>query len=295
MRKSLAVVAAALVLSAGTVSMPCLPGALGADPPPKPPRVKANDPLEGFYVTWEEGSEGSGPAIRDPSDEWESDVRYEYEYACGWTADSATLRIPCASRKDAVECGTEGLKYLVTSTYPDGTTSEGVQCVEKGETEPALGLDDVQRAFEQVPLPESDVYVQPVSGNAIVNKLAVFSAGTDTGGFRKDLTLLGTDIELLIKPAEWTWDPGDNSGTFTTEWPGRRWEEGLSEDTLVGRTYEQPSTGGTYPITVDTTWQAWFRLKGDTGWTVVPDYVTVEGDPFNLRVMELRAYLELTD
>jgi hypothetical protein len=185
MRRSLAVVVTAVVLSAGTVSVPYLPGALGADPPPTPAAVEAeaSDPADGIYVGVEVESEGSGPAIRDPSDEWESDIRYEYEYACGWTADSATLRIPCASRKDAVECGTEGLKYLVTSTYPDGTTSEGVQCVEKGETEPALGLDDVQRAFEQVPLPESDVYVQPVSGNAIVNKLAVFSAGTEWPGW----------------------------------------------------------------------------------------------------------------
>ncbi len=133
------------------------------------------------------------------------------------------------------------------------------------------------RAFERVPLPESEVVVQPPGGETLVGLDTIFS--TDADEFSETVTLLGRSVELDIAPSSYAWSHGDDSGQ-TTDWPGARWTRGGSASGYITHVYEDTARLAT---SVDTTWSARYRV-GNGPWQEVPGTVTIEGEAAPLRV-----------
>ncbi len=140
----------------------------------------------------------------------------------------------------------------------------------------------VQRAFERVPLPDSDVVVQPPGGETLVGLPTIFS--TQAESFTETVTLLGRDVELDITPSSYRWSHGDST-VQTTDWPGQAWSRG--ENRYVTHTYDDTARLATR---VDTTWSARYRVDGGA-WQEVPGTVTIEGAASPLRVRSASPHL----
>ncbi len=145
---------------------------------------------------------------------------------------------------------------------------------------PALVL----RAFERVPLPESELVVQPPGGQTLVGLDTIFS--TEAERFTETVTLLGRSVELDISPTSYRWSHGDSSEQ-TTDWPGQAWSRGGSASRYVTHVYDDRMRIAT---SVDTTWSARYRIGGGA-WQEVPGTVTIEGDPAPLRVRSASPHL----
>ena len=145
---------------------------------------------------------------------------------------------------------------------------------------PALVL----RAFERIPLPESELVIQPPGGQTLVGLDTIFS--TKAERFTETVTLLGRTVELDIEPSSYRWSHGDNSEQ-TTDWPGEEWSRGGSASGYVTHVYDDRMRIST---SVDTTWSARYRI-GSGAWQEVPGTVTIEGDPAPLRVRSASPHL----
>ncbi len=138
------------------------------------------------------------------------------------------------------------------------------------------------RAFERVPLPESEVVVQPPGGQTLVGLETIFS--TEAERFTETVTLLGRSVELDIRPSSYRWTHGDSTEQ-TTDWPGARWTRGGSG--YITHVYDDTARLST---SVDTTWSARYRV-GNGGWQDVPGTVTIEGEATPLRVRSASPHL----
>jgi hypothetical protein len=239
----------------------------------------------------ERRSGGGDPAVPGESTKTGSYVTYDYR-PCS-AADSNQLL--CAATTTTGPCARGTEKYLVTKNYADGSAGlTTLDCVADGRS--GFAMADVVREFEKVPLPDSDISVQPGEWTP-VNFRTVFS--TKAEGFSKNLNLAGTDVELWIYPYQFDWDPGDGTGVFSTDVPGQPYQKGLDAnedfDEYIDHTYLQPTNGGTVPVSVNTTWSAQFRVGDSEEWTDVDGFITIEGTPHNLEVRELQAHLTLPD
>jgi hypothetical protein len=154
---------------------------------------------------------------------------------------------------------------------------------------PALTPGRILQAFREVPLPESDIVVQPPDGETLVNFETVFS--TDAESFTETVRLLGRSVTLEITPAEFTWHHGDGT-SHTTDWAGRPWTSGMTTqdvaDELVHHVYTRRATG--LAVSVDTIWSARYRVN-DGPWADVGGTVTMTGAPQPLDVLEARPVL----
>ena len=65
----------------------------------------------------------------------------------------------------------------------------------------------VARAFRQLPLPASELAVQPPNGRTLVNFETNFY--TEQAPFTRRLRLLGQRVDLKIRPSRFTWVFGD--------------------------------------------------------------------------------------
>lgn len=184
--------------------------------------------------------------------------------------------------------------YSVTAHLPGGSTQPaGTGCYEPqtlasspvvaNPPRPRITPTLVRRAFERVPLPASEVTVQPPGGQTLVGLDTIFS--TEAERFTETVTLLGRSVELDITPTSYRWDHGDSS-TQTTDWPGQEWRRGTAAGRLVTHVYDDPRQLAT---SVHTTWSARYRVGG--GWQTVPGTVTIEGDPAPLRVRSASPHL----
>ncbi len=140
------------------------------------------------------------------------------------------------------------------------------------------------RAFERIPLPESELVVQPPGGQTLVGLDTIFS--TKAEPFTETVTLLGRTVELDIEPSSYRWSHGDSSEQ-TTDWPGQEWSRGGSASGYVTHVYDDRMRIST---SVDTTWSARYRIGGGS-WQEVPGTVTIEGDPAPLRVRSASPHL----
>jgi hypothetical protein len=139
--------------------------------------------------------------------------------------------------------------------------------------------DRVLTALRHLPLPASDLKIQPPNGRTLVNFDTNFY--TDNGEFTRTVTLLGQRVELRIWPARYGWRFGDGQQRWTTT-PGDRYPH-------LEVTHRYLRKGRVSP-SVDTTYAAQFRVNGGP-WRDVDGTVTIPGTPEPLRVVTARPVL----
>lgn len=147
----------------------------------------------------------------------------------------------------------------------------------------------VRRAFERIPLPDSEIGMNPGGQETLVNYPTSFYTAAE--GFSETVDFFGgrITIRLDITPSSYTWHHGDGTSA-TTDHPGRPRvdSDAYTEPDLVIHDYARKARG--IPTSVDTTWSATWTLNGrDMG--AVPGTVTIEGDPAPIDVLEARPVL----
>ncbi|WP_395658269.1 hypothetical protein [Nocardioides sp.] len=134
-------------------------------------------------------------------------------------------------------------------------------------------------AFRRVPLPESELRIQPPNHRTLVNFATNFY--TDDGELTRTVSLLGQRVELRIWPARYGWRFGDGAVRWTTS-PGSAYPD-------LEITHRYLRQGRVAP-SVDTTYAAQFRVNGGA-WRDVAGTVTIPGSPEALRVVTARPVL----
>lgn len=184
-----------------------------------------------------------------------------------------------------LECGTNGIIYLVTINRPDGTVESYNQCFDTPRRRP--GPDEVAREFRQVPVARSVVTVQPPGGRTLVNLPTVLS--TTAEPFTARRVIRGYEVVFTIAAEKFAWRHGDGTSQSTSD-PGRPWQRGDEPTELVNHVYSQ--TANRLGVSVDVTWGATWSLDGvDQG--PVQGTVTTTGDPVRLDVVEAAPQLVL--
>jgi hypothetical protein len=139
--------------------------------------------------------------------------------------------------------------------------------------EEQITADLVATAFRTIPLPPSQLQVQPANGRTLVNFETNFF--TDTAPFDRTVTLLGQQVDLHIVPSGFGWRFGDGAALSTDD-AGAPYP-----DLRITHTYERK---GDVAPAVDTTYTATYRVN-DGPWADVPGSVTVPGAPVALEVL----------
>lgn len=137
---------------------------------------------------------------------------------------------------------------------------------------PTVTPDLVGRAFRRLPLPASELEVQPPDGQTLVNFDTNFF--TRQGQFTRTVRLLGQRVDLKIWPSQYRWVFGDGE-SLASEGAGAPYPD-------LQITHDYRSKGGVSPR-VDTTYSAQFRVNGGA-WRDVDGTVTIPGAPVQLRV-----------
>ncbi len=140
------------------------------------------------------------------------------------------------------------------------------------------------RAFQRIPVPASEVSIQPPGGKTLVNLETIFS--TEAAEFTRTIGLLGHRVDLEIWPSRFEWVTGDGAD-FATDWAGRPWEKGAPMSEYITHPYDDAEGVTTR---VDTTWSARYRVDGGS-WQDVGGTVTIEGEPFELAVLSAAPHL----
>lgn len=142
--------------------------------------------------------------------------------------------------------------------------------------EPAPGLTegDILRAVRQIGLPSLQVRTQPEDAT-LVNIPTIFY--TRPEDFRRSITLLGFDIDLVADPVRYRWSHGDGT-TSSTGRPGKPYP---SMD--VTHLYEQPAE--TVKPKVDVIYRVKYRVDGGN-WSTLDQTLTATGPLGELEVRE---------
>ena len=156
-----------------------------------------------------------------------------------------------------------------------GTSSCPATLAAPPEVTPGLVL----RAFRRIPLPASELVVQPPGGRTLVNFETNFY--TEQGEFTRVVRLLGRRVVLRIWPESFTWVYGDGSSERTSS-AGSPYP-----DLEITHRYLER---GRVAVRVDTTYAAEFRVGGGP-WRGVDGTVTIPGEAEGLRVVTARPVL----
>jgi len=189
-----------------------------------------------------------------------------------------------------IKCGKKdkGKLFHVWAHDPTGSDEYlGEQCFEPDEAPaptPQVTQALVLRAFQRIPVPASEVSIQPPGGKTLVNLETIFS--TEAAEFTRTIGLLGHRVDLEIWPSRFEWVTGDGA-SFATDWAGRPWEKGLPMGEYITHLYDDTADVTTR---VDTTWAARYRVDGGS-WQDVGGTVTIDGEPFDLAVLSAAPHL----
>ena len=190
---------------------------------------------------------------------------------------------------EQLECGRRGHVFNVFAHHPNGTTEAlGSQCFQPSEAPAAaatITAGDVLRALRRIPVPSSEVSIQPPGGETLVNLDTIFS--TEADSFTRTIGLLGHRVELDITPSEFRWVNGDGT-VQVTDWAGKPWVQGTPLHEFITHRYEDAAQ--TVQPRVDTTWTARYRVNGGA-WQDVGGTVTITGEPFDLTVLSAEPHL----
>jgi hypothetical protein len=133
----------------------------------------------------------------------------------------------------------------------------------------------IATAFKNIPLPASNLLIQPPNGRTLVNFATNFY--TDNAPFDvPPFQLLGQRIELYVVPTRFDWHFGDGTSTPTDK-PGAAYP-----DLQITHTY---LTKGRVGPSVDTTYSATYRINSAGPWLPVAGTVTIAGEPAALEVL----------
>ena len=130
----------------------------------------------------------------------------------------------------------------------------------------------VVSAFEQIPVPESILVIQPPGGATLVNFDTNFY--TVAKPFERTVTLLGHPVHFRIRPRSFTWHYGDGQNETTSK-PGAAYP-------ALDVTHRYLKKG-TVSASVDTVWEADFQVDGGP-WAPVNGTVTKTGPAQRLTV-----------
>lgn len=133
--------------------------------------------------------------------------------------------------------------------------------------------DMVATAFRRIPLPASELEVQPANGRTLVNFETNFF--TDAEPFDRSVTLLGQRVDLHIVPSRFGWRFGDGA-SLASEDAGAPYPD-------LRITHDYQHKGRVRPA-VDTTYTATYRVNGGP-WAAVPGSVTIAGAAVGLQVV----------
>lgn len=136
----------------------------------------------------------------------------------------------------------------------------------------AVSPSAVLSLLRRIPLPASELQVQPPGGETLVNFETNFF--TEQEPFTRTVRLLGQRVELKIWPSRFRWVFGDGSELASVE-AGAPYPD-------LEITHDYVSKGGVSPR-VDTTYAAQFRVNGGA-WRDVDGTVTIPGAPVQLEV-----------
>jgi hypothetical protein len=131
----------------------------------------------------------------------------------------------------------------------------------------------VAAALARIPVPPSELEVEPANGRTLVNFDTNFF--TATKPFDAAVTLLGQQVSLHIVPSQFGWQFGDGSSLITDR-PGAPYPQ-------LDVTHSYLAKGRVAP-SVDTTYTAQFSVGGGP-WQDVPGSVTIAGAPVDLEVL----------
>lgn len=157
----------------------------------------------------------------------------------------------------------------------DGTVvDDWTGCPNAAPAIPQITSGMVARALRRVPLPPSELIIQPPDGRTLVNFDTNFYTRERT--LFRSVRLLGQRVELRIVADSYTWHFGDGR-TMTTAEAGAPYPK-----LTITHNYRQK---GRFAPSLDTTYVADFRVGGDA-WQPVPGSVTIEGEPEALQAIE---------
>lgn len=147
----------------------------------------------------------------------------------------------------------------------------------------------VATAFRSTPVPRPLLEVQPPGGETLVHIDTVFAAQAEP--FERTFTLLGQQVSVAVRPAQFAWTFGDGESLSTTR-PGRpitlsESESGKIPSDLVTHQYVDKEN---VKVAVAVTWSAQWRI-GAKPWAPVPGTVTTRSAEQPVSVLEAKPQL----
>lgn len=142
--------------------------------------------------------------------------------------------------------------------------------------EPVVTTALVTQAFQFTPLPPQNLIVQPPNGRTLVNFETNFYTDAPEVLPIISVPILDQVVELRVWPESFTWHFGDGRSVTTME-------RGAAYPAL-GITHEYRRKGRVAP-SLDTTYAAQWRLRGQGAWQPVDGTVTIAGAPAQLDVL----------
>ena len=226
-------------------------------------------------MTDSQPGDATGPVHSTSSVHSASAGTWHYEPACEIGQGGSQT---CAGM---AHCDDGSLLMYVWFEAVDGWTSNhGTSCpVESVAASPEVTPGVVLSAFRRIPLPASELVVQPPGGRTLVNFETNFY--TEQGEFTRVVRLLGRRVVLRIWPDSFTWVYGDGSSERTSS-AGSPYP-----DLEITHRYLER---GRVAVRVDTTYAADFRVGGGP-WRGVDGTVTIPGEAEGLRIVTARPVL----
>jgi hypothetical protein len=129
-------------------------------------------------------------------------------------------------------------------------------------------------AVREIGLPSLRVRIQPGT-STLVNVRTIFYTRPEP--FRRSITLLGYDIDLVADPIHYTWHHGDGT-TSTTTRPGKPYPS-------MEVTYRYREPADTVNPRVDVTYRVHYRVDGG-GWNTIGQTLLASGPTAALKVKE---------
>jgi hypothetical protein len=182
----------------------------------------------------------------------------------------------------AASCPPGEFRRIVLLLRPGDTEwrEVGLVCLVGGAP---MTVDDIATQLSDVvveDVPPLRPQFQP-KGGTLIGLPAVFAAGQPATLGERRFMLVGFEI-VLDGRASWTWEFGDGQA-LTTDKPGGAWP-----DMTVAHAYPR---AGSYPVSVMSTWDAWFTVDGMGPWPVGGDPVVQTEGPLAVSVVAARAEL----
>ena len=244
------------------------------------------------------GSLPSAPDVGAVAADPAQAIRFEYQYRVACSGDGANPGRTALCAESLLGCpGEPGPLTLVFRREVRGTGEVVRPYYLIGSTcfpgtrlgRPLLTLAHIREALATVPWAKLTTGMQPPNNLTLVTVPVFYQVQWATEGISPGevvaidpARMLGYRVDLRPVLVGYTYQFGDGSSFGPTPDPGGTYPNG-------GITHPY-AKAGTYPVRIDATLRAEFRLDGGA-WTRIPDQVTVPGIPTSMTVKTARAVL----